>query len=406
MIDPQRLATINDPGVPALIPLLGAQAVDILDAALSSAGGATEEVHATQVRYLPSRSVMVQYSAEVSWKPGRSGNETMVAASGLRVPDGPALVEADGIAVSVWRYPDDPFLPGLPASTDPARVGRFMEQLGVHADAVQLKRRAYRPGRRAVIEATTAGVRAFLKVVRPKKVASLQAVHAAMVGHVPIPQSLGWSEELGLVAMQSMPGRTLRRSLDLGAPDLPRPGALLELLDALPHAEATSHTVPDRRSRIRRHTHLLRTVLPELTDRLDAAVESMESARAADLVPVHGDFHASQILTRGETIVGLVDVDTAGMGQRVDDLGTLLAQIATVALNSPNRAAIAEYGSQLIREFDRTVDPVTLRLATATSVFGFATGPFRVLQSDWVRETERRISLCEQWIDSARLFTG
>lgn len=402
MIEPQQLSRINDAGVPALIPLLGDHAVDILDTALSSAGGRTEVAIPTQVRYLPSKSIVVQYRTEVSWDGREPTSEIVVAASGLRVPPGPAVLESPEFTVSVWRYPDDPFLPGLPAATDPRRVARFMAQFGVVTDTVHLKRRAYRPSRRAVIEAATPETKIFLKVVRLKKVASLQAVHAAMIGHVPIPQSLGWSEDLGLVAMQAMPGRTLRRTLETGGTDLPHPRAFIELLDALPKTDATATMRPDRGSRIGHHAVLLKSVLPDLANRIDAAVEVIDHAPFGEVVPVHGDFHASQILTDGKTIVGLVDVDTAATGERVDDLAGLLAQLATMALNSPRRTAIVAYGSRLIAEFDRTVDPSDLRLATAAAVLGFATGPFRVLQERWKFETERRITLCEQWIESAR----
>jgi hypothetical protein len=401
MIDTKQLSEIRDLGVPALVPLLGDRAVEVLNAALSPAGGTTSKVRPSQVRYLPSKSITVQYSAEVSWDGGEPTTETMVAASGVRVPDGVATLEVDDFAVHVWRYPDDPFLPGLAAATDPALVMRFMQQFGVRSDSVQLRRRAYRPSRRAVIEATTVDERAFLKVVRPKKVASLQAVHTAMIGRVPVPQSLGWSERLGIVAMQAMPGTTLRRSLEVGETQQPHAGAIVELLDALPETEATSRIVPDHLSRIEHHARLLSTVLPKLSDRIGAVTDALSGAPSDDLVPVHGDFHASQILTNGSTIVGLVDVDTAGMGRRVDDFANLLGQIATVALNSPQRVEISRYGAQLIGEFGRTVDPSKLQLATAGAIFGFATGPFRVLQENWAVETERRIALCEQWIESA-----
>lgn len=405
MIKAQQLSRIHDADVPAFVPLLGDRAVEFLDTALSSAGGTTDAAFATHVRYLPSRSIVVQYSAEVSWNGGGPTREIMVAASGLSVPLGPAVLESDEFTVSVWRYPDDPFLPGLPAATDPRRVARFMAQFGVVTDTLHLKRRAYRPSRRAVIEAATPETRVFLKVVRPKKVASLQAVHAAVIGHAPIPQSLGWSEDLGLVAMQAMPGTTLRRALDTGGTDLPHPRAFIDLLDALPKTDATATVRPDRGSRIGHHAVLLKSVLPGLADRIDAVIEAIGHAPFGDVVPVHGDFHASQILMDGQTIVGLVDVDTAAMGQRVDDLAGLLAQLATIALNSPRRTAIVSYGSQLIADFDRTVDPSDLRLATAAAVLGFATGPFRVLQERWAWETERRIALCEQWIESARSST-
>jgi hypothetical protein len=401
MIPNDRLRQINDSAVPAVSMLLTDEALDVLNVALTSTGGVVQSVRAVQVRYTPTRSLVVQYTGDVSWQGEPPRSETLIAASGIKVPEGAASVQSDSTTVSVWRYPDDPFLPGLATAASPAKLARIMEQLGVTSDDLTTKRRAYRPGRRAVLEVTSANGRIFLKVVRPAKVVSLQSVHAAMVGHVPVPQSLGWSEDLGLVALQAVQGTTLRRLLEAGSDRLPHPRAVLDLLDALPITPATSEQRGTRSTRLTHQATLLRAVTPELSDRIDRAVHAMSDEPDTELVAVHGDFHASQLLIGEAAVVGLVDVDTAGIGHRIDDLGNLLGQIATISLSSPHRRGMERYGTLLIKEFDLLADPVALRLSTAASIFGFATGPFRVLQKDWPLVTEQRLGLCERWIASA-----
>jgi hypothetical protein len=122
--------------------------------------------------------------------------------------------------------------------------------------------------------------------------------------------------------------------------------------------------------------------------------------------PVHGDFHSSQILTNGSEIVGLVDVDTYGAGERIDDLASLLGHLTTLSLTSRARRDIDRYGTELIAAFDGEADPVELRLRTAAVVFGLATGPFRVQLRRWEGETEDRLALAERWVRSAEDLEG
>jgi len=73
-----------------------------------------------------------------------------------------------------------------------------------------------------------------------------------------------------------------------------------------------------------------------------------------------------------------------------------------LSLISNSRRNLTRYGAVLIKEFDTLVDPIDLRLAIAASAFALATGPFRVFETNWPTQTERRISLAERWIDSAQ----
>lgn len=389
-----------DPDVPALATLLGSDADELLTAVARSLGGTVRTIERTQVSLVPGRSVTVQFRLDVNWRSEGNRRETFVATSGIDVPDGVPVFSAGDADIALWRFPSDPLLPGLPVVNDRERLGALLHQVGIEEETVRTRRRSYRPGRRAVFEVATPNNRVFVKVVRPQRVAELQRIHTAMAAQIPVPMSHGWNAEQGIVVLQAMPGRTLRRALEAGSRKLPTGGAVVALLEKLPRLEPAT-AVSGPRRRVRSHAKLLQALVPNLADRIAAVVGAVERDAGEPAEAVHGDFHSSQLLVRGTTLVGLIDVDTAGVGSRSDDLGMLLAHLAALSLTTPGRRTVERYGSELITEFDRLVDPRALRLTVAAAVLGFATGPFRVQQSTWPAQTERRIALAEQWTASA-----
>lgn len=400
MID-DTYSHIDDPAVPALEVLLGPDAANVLAAVVEPQGGTIKSTRITQIRYTPGRSLVVRYRADVVGADRRSTRESLIAASGIAVPAGVPVLAADGIEIAVWAYPNDPFLPGLSTAASPDRTGRLLAQLGVEAGTPRLRLRAYRPGRRAVVEVTTPKARVFLKVVRPDRVEDLQTKHQEMAGAVPVPHSHGWNRDLGLVALQAMPGKPLRKSLESGTRKLPEGAQFISMLDSLPQLSASNRAVSGPHERTEFHATLLKTVTPHLADRIDAIVEGCSVESADPTVPVHGDFHSSQLLVRKANIVGLIDVDTAGSGERSNDLAVLLAHMSAVGLSTAARRQIDRYGASLIKEFDAVVDPVALRRKVAAAILGLATGPFRVNLARWPEQTERRIALAERWLASA-----
>ena len=137
----------------------------------------------------------------------------------------------------------------------------------------------------------------------------------------------------------------------------------------------------------------MKSVVPDLATRIDAIVTALEDPPYEDEVPVHGDFHSSQLLIRGSSLVGLIDVDTAGRGARSNDLATLLAHMSAVGLSTAARRHIDRYGRTLIDEFDQHVDPRSLRRKVAAVI--------RVNMSRWGTQSERRVALAERWMTSA-----
>lgn len=383
--------------------LLGDDAGGILATAASEAGGELQRWRARQVNHQPGRSTVVQYGARVAWPDGRQTDETIVAATGLRIPPGAAVLDDGTTRVAVWRWPMDPSLPGLAAALDRDRVAGLLDDLGIDGGSVQLRVRAYRPGRRAVVEATGRRGRLFLKVVRPSTVEALHQTHRSLAAHLPVPDSLGWSAD-GVVVLPGLPGQTLRELLRSGRSTLPPPAAIDALLDRLPGELSAGPRRRDLLTSAEHHATVIAAVLPSLRGRLDAVLADLHgrSLDEHDLVAVHGDLYEAQLLVDRGRLSGLLDVDTAGSGHRVDDLANLCAHLSVLALASDRPKVIKRYGAAVLEHAEARFDRADLRARIAAVVIGLATGPFRVLEAQWPLGAARRVDLAAEWLADGR----
>ena len=388
--------------------LTGPDAGDILRAALAPAGGDLLSWHPVQVDYRPGRASSAGYRARVRWPDGPVSDERFAAYTGTP-PEGTLTVGDGQDRIAVWRFPHDPYLPGLATAYDPAAVARLLRGYRLGDQRVRLVVRAYRPRRRAVIEAIGARGRLFLKVVRPSRVVALHRRHRLCTdAGVPVPPSLGYTDD-GLLVLQALPGITLRTALQGRATAAaPSAAALLSILDRLP-GELTE--APRRQSWSERAGHyaaVVAGVLPAEADRArqlwaELGAPPGTGGGTAPPVPVHGDFYENQLQVAGGRITGLLDIDTAGPGERLDDLACLLGHLSVLAQIQPARAsAINRLGARCLTAFDSTVDPAELRYRTAAVVLSLATGPHRVQEPGWPDATRRRLELAERWLDSAR----
>jgi hypothetical protein len=400
---------IHDALLPALSELLGVGARAVVATAVKAAGGRLVHLERRQVLYRPGRRASIRYAATVAWGGAAPVGETFVAivdADGP--PAGTLVLTAGDLAVGLFRYPDDPALPGL----RPAVIGQEVaDRLGVAPERVALELKTYRPGRRAVVRVRVAGdglapvVERYLKVVPPAELGPLVDRIAAFGGHVRVPEVLATWPEAGTAVLAALPGRTVREVLLAGEPSelaaLPDGDELIDLLDLLPAPVEGSGeaSAGGPLSRAAGHAALLQSVLPTERDRLVSLVERL--GRPADdgpLVAVHGDLHEAQLLVADGRVGGVLDLDDAGPGHRVDDLGTLLGHLVALGDSVPRRrGAIERWRARLQPAFERVVDPGELRRTTAAVLVGLATGPFRVQQPRWQRGVRRRIAAAEQW---------
>ena len=362
----------------------------------ADAGSSIESIARVQAAWRPDRSLLVRYRVRAS-DGSLEGIRDVVAGTG-DVPTGDVLVESADAAVSMWLLPHDPLLPGLRSAMDVAAVRSLLNGFGAACEEVSARLRAYRPGRRAVVQVDAGDVSLFLKVVPPTEVVELHKRHRRLFEHVAIPDSLGVARDLGIVVLGRLPGVDLRRTLLEGERSIPDPGHVAGMVMNLPEPDPAWRSSSPVET-LPRIGELLCRLVPSEAQRIAALVEDIGSGPTDLRIPVHGDFHEAQVMVDHGHPVGLLDVDTYGWGRPGDDAATMLGHLHLLAERRHRR--VAPFARGLNRLWDDRIDPVELRLSTAAVILGLATGPFRVQRRQWRGETIARIRIAEQWVQSA-----
>lgn len=390
---------ISDPDLPCFDSLLHVDKPPPVAAAFEMVGSRVMEAVPVQVMWSPGRRLYVRYRVRAHG--GRlAGRQQAVATIGS-IPEGALRVEGPDGGVGVWVVPNDPSLPGLPSAMDRATVQRLLGDLGFPGTVEALRMRSYRPGRRGVVEVVGAGFTAYLKIVRPNQVEALHRRHRRLSPHLPVPDSLGFSTDLGIVVMNALPGTNLRTALKESRTPLPQPSDIAAMIEDLPSPGdgSTSRSAIERLPGV---IGVLGRLLPDEADRIHGLSEMIGPETVQPEVPVHGDFHEAQIMVEGETPIGMLDVDTYGLGRPGDDPATMLGHLSVLVESGADPSRVLGLAGTLNRLWDRLRDPIDLRRRTAAVVLGLAIGPFRVQRPKWPDEIRSRIDIAEIWVDSAR----
>ena len=408
-----------------LAALLGDEAPRIV-APAATAGSTIRSLSPRQVLYRPGSRVTVTYGATLEWSDGRQVEEMVVATADRDgLPAGAETSRAAEEPVAVWRAPRDPLLPGMEHALDPVYAARLLADAGIRARSARLVLRAYRPGRRAVVEvspvqpeqrklvftrggggatlkaaATPDAPALYLKVLRPERAPEVAAVHERLLPHVPAPPC-AVADGSGILRLGLLRGASLGTCLRRGRPRAPSPDELFDLLDRLDDAELPGQPEADSDERLRRHVRLLSAILPQESARLERLREALSGAAPQPPVITHGDFHEGNILVGDDGISGLLDVDDAGPGERVDDLGVLIGRIWVLGHGRAGEGAL-RYARDLLRRSEATVDAAELRRRVGVALVGRATGPFRNQLDGWREQTRARIALAERWAGGRR----
>lgn len=386
-----------DPDLPAVASLLGTPRPQPLRAAVGIAGGEVIDARITNVSWWPAQSITVQYSVGIVGG-ALDGRHTFVCAVG-RIPEGSMVVENSDQRVGVWRVPYDPALPGLASALDETEIVRLLADLGASSSTVSLTFRAYRPRRRAVVEVNGDAGRIFLKVLRPSKITDLHRIHRELSQTLPTPASLGVDAKLGIVALQALPGETLRQTLECPEAPLPPTEQLVAIPSALP-SPTSDRTRTSSIERVPLTLSLLKAVTPELGGRLDSIAEEIGVESTLADHPSHGDYYESQVMVDRGHVAGLLDVDTFAWGRPGDDPATMLAHLTVWLGMSRSPQRVRMLGDSLVRAWDALVDPVDLRIRTAASILALAGGPFNAQSAAWPSEIADRVGLAASWLES------
>jgi Phosphotransferase enzyme family len=383
--------------LPAQEELTGPGAAEVLTRVLPP-GTRIRSLVVRQVLSRPGRRVSVRYDAQIEWPDRPATAEAVVAyADRSGLPDGPPRVEVAGDEVAIWFAADDPYLPGMGVATSVPSVLEAFGVLGVPASTVALTLRAYRPGRRAVIEAVPDddGPRVYLKVLPAEEAADVAERYARLAA-AGLPVARGVLVADGVLALEGLPGETLGRCFRKGLA-VPQASEVAAMVAALAALDLPGEPVRDAEETIERHATLLRSILPDERDRIDRIVAAVGQPSLQPIATIHGDLHEGQILVEDGRLSGLLDVDDAGPGELVDDVGQLVGRLWVLGDKHPEARRYAE---ELFVRFASQLDESELRRRTLIALLGRATGPYRNNLPEWRRTSTRRLALADAWASS------
>ena len=352
-------------------------------------------LRALQMNYRPGARACVSYLVE--WKRGQWVQEDRFAVELTAVgPD------------RLFRYPDDPYLPGLPAAAAPVDADQLLARhasITLQRPLVEVMR--YRPGIRAVLRYTSQGqarhlnnLTLFVRVMPPTRVNGfLASANLAAQSGFDLPRIVGCWPEGGVVWMTGVSGNTVRTGIQRGAP--PDPDSILDALDELWSLRVglgMGHPL-DLRGGFRMTERLLsyvlwgketRHMLQQVTDVLGPFAETWRPSAIA-----HNDFHDDQLILTPEGRLALVDFEEVGLGDPLLDVANLLAHLRWMARfgNAPEECEAYHWrvrDAALVR-FDW--DPRALDLREAFVLFRLSSGPIRQLRTNWTCRVESGLAL-------------
>ena len=309
----------------------------------------------------------------------------------------------------LFRYPEDPYLPGLPhvASAMPAhdilpKYVRLQPQR-LHVEALR-----YRPTVRAVIRHTArmrrrsaGGATLYVRAMPPARMAQfLTAGQLAEHSGFVVPRLVGSWPEGGVVWLAKIPGKTVRALIRGGNP--PDPELILDglarLWSASPPPGDPGQSL-DVMGAFGRTQRLLSQVLPDgarhplLRESTRALRPFAESWRPSTLA--HNDFYDDQIILTPDGRLALVDFEETGPGDPLMDVGNMLAQLSWMARFSRAGEAFGAYRRELrsaaLHRF--RWEERALALREAFSLFRLSANAVRRFSADWLETAEAVLTL-------------
>jgi hypothetical protein len=316
----------------------------------------------------------------------------------------------------LFRYPDDPYLPGLALATSAVDAHQLLNKyVSISPHRLRVEAVRYRPATRAVLrhiaswrQARLGKVTLFVRVMPPARISRLlAAAELAERSEFALPRLVGCWPEGGVVWMSTVPGNTIRTLIREGTP--PGPERILDGLATLwsvPPKSGEGHALNllgGFQMTQRLLAHVLqddeaRRLLQQVTDVLGPFAEAWQPS-----VLAHNDFYDDQLLLTPEGDLALVDFEEIGPGDPLFDVGNMLAHLRWMASFGIAPEACDGYRRQFRADaLDRFGwDTEALNLREALALFRLASNPFRQLQRDWPSKVKRGLALAAEVLEEA-----
>ena len=361
-----------------------------------------QRIRTQQLRHKPGVGALVSYLVEWQW-------DRWV------VEDQFAIELADGGPERLFRYPEDPYLPGLRQAASALDAHQLLaEHTGISAQRLHVEPVRYRPATRAVLrhiaswrQARTPKLTLYVRVMPTARVARvLSAVELAERSGFAVPRLAGCWAEGGVVWFTALPGDTVRTRVRSGRP--PDPGPILDSLAKLwsePVSSDGGHTLNllgGFQLTQRLLSHLLqgeeaRRRLQQLTDVLGPFAHEWRPSTLA-----HNDFYDDQVLVTPEGYLALADFEEIGPGDPLLDVGNMLAHLSWMARFGISPGACYSYRRRVrSAAIDRFGwDTRDLALREAFAIFRLSANPLRRLRRNWPLEVETGLRLATDVLEA------
>lgn len=278
--------------------------------------------------YHPGRRAVITYVAERRW-------DDWVA------EDQFTFVFRAGRDDQLFRYPNDPYLPGL-GHVASATVAHDLvsRHVSLHPQRLHIETVRYRPTRKAVLRHFARfrrpyvdDVTLYVRVMPPREMPRLLAAgELAERSEFALPRLVGCWPESGVAWLANVPGETVGTLIREGTP--PEPDQILDAIEPL--WSATDHANAGTPLDLLAHF--------EWTERLLAGL-LRESGKEDVLLPVtselrpfaeawrptslaHNDFYGEQMILAPSGRLALVDFEETGPGDPLVDVGNMLGHMS------------------------------------------------------------------------------
>jgi hypothetical protein len=342
---------------------------------------------------------------------------------------GEGLIEGDfavemkaSSEVSLFRYPTDPYLPGLSAVATPSRAHDLLAHyVGIRPHRVHVSAVRYRATRRAVLRHKVSwghGARAsfYVRVMPPSRLERfLEIGNAASLSGFVLPRLAGHWSDGGVAWLSEVPGVTARAQIRRGKGIAP--GLLLDALEPLwagPFANQTMR--PLNVAADFGHTlGVLDRVLDngpgrDLLGAVRGPIEEFVTGWAPSAL-AHNDFYDNQIIVTPDGRPAIVDFEEVGPGDPMIDVGNMLAHLrwqAHFQITGPAAEALAGYRRQMraLALSRYGWDEEALDMREAYSLFRLSSNPARHQRDNWHESVAQALALTKDALEGRDAVTG
>ncbi|MBY5935113.1 phosphotransferase [Tateyamaria omphalii] len=283
-------------------------------------------------------------------------------------------------------------LPKARQLSDDASRAALLSRLGLSNHRLRILR--YKPGRRIVLCAD--GPHGPVAVI---KMHADQAAYDRAVAGAVYARSMGGPEVIGTAQDDFAIATAWTRGHALSPQSAPRDFNLAGAMLAHHHVAGNPKKLPDwKPPALLRTVEAISALSPALEVQAQRLAQRLPELTASEMVALHGDFSADQVIRDGQGTV-ILDWDRAATGPAARDLGSALArldldEIEGVDTNEARTALLEGYGA--VRELP---SGRTIAAHRAQALFALAAEAFRARRADWddqLRAVLRRVEeLCQ-----------